>query len=149
MILLDLHALLHGPGTWTNLALALPVWGSDGSMLEAGNDKTGKPRIPAEISDQSSFGILKPYSFLFCQNRGPAPLFHAAENQHRLLVFFSVGYTIFFFTCSVFGCVFWNVKRTLIGRERALRGSTLARETDGDERGRLFSPLITLLAKGA
>ncbi|TSL47552.1 hypothetical protein Baya_7133 [Bagarius yarrelli] len=40
MPLLDLHALLHGPGTWTNLALTLPVWGSDGSMLEGGNDKT-------------------------------------------------------------------------------------------------------------
>lgn len=46
---LDLHALLHGPGTWTNLALMLPVWGPDSSLLEAGNDKTGgkkKPSVP-------------------------------------------------------------------------------------------------------
>lgn len=50
-LLLDLHALVHGPGTWTNLALALPVWGNDGSMLEAGNDKTGKPQIPAEVPE--------------------------------------------------------------------------------------------------
>lgn len=53
-LLLDLHALLHGPGTWTNLALELPVWGPDGSMLEAGNDKTGKPQIPAEVPECKS-----------------------------------------------------------------------------------------------
>lgn len=53
MLQLDLHALLHGPGTWTNLALAQPVWGPNSSMLEAGNDKTGgkKTQIPVEVPE--------------------------------------------------------------------------------------------------
>lgn len=51
---LDLHALLHGPGTWTNLALALPVWGPDSTMLEAGNDKAGEKKEnsdPVEVPE--------------------------------------------------------------------------------------------------
>lgn len=45
-LLLDLHAPLHGPGTWTNLALALAVWEPESSTLEAVNDKTMKISDP-------------------------------------------------------------------------------------------------------